>query len=50
MPPAYPSLKSDIETDVLVVGGGIAGLQIAYELLSTGIPKVVIVEDGSESQ
>jgi glycine/D-amino acid oxidase-like deaminating enzyme len=38
----------DAETDVVVVGGGIAGLHIAYELLSTGTKKVTVVEDGSE--
>lgn len=45
-PPKYPQLKANASTDVLVVGGGIAGLHIAYELLTTGMKKVILVEDG----
>ncbi|WWC57480.1 uncharacterized protein I303_100012 [Kwoniella dejecticola CBS 10117] len=44
--PSYPQLTSDAKTDVVVVGGGIAGLHIAYELLSTGQKKVILLEDG----
>lgn len=44
--PTYPKLTKDAESDVLVVGGGIAGLQIAYELLKKG-KKVILIEDGS---
>jgi NADPH-dependent 2,4-dienoyl-CoA reductase/sulfur reductase-like enzyme len=47
-PPSYPPLEGDITTDVLVVGGGIAGLHIAYEILQTGLKKVVLIDDGSE--
>lgn len=43
----YPKLEQNASTDVLVVGGGIAGLHIAYELLQSG-KKVILVEDGSE--
>lgn len=46
--PTYPHLSQNTSTDVLVVGGGIAGLHIAYELLYSG-KKVILVEDGSES-
>ncbi|WWC97684.1 hypothetical protein V866_004568 [Kwoniella sp. B9012] len=45
-PPSYPQLTQDTKTDVVVVGGGIAGLHIAYELLSSGMKKVVLLEDG----
>lgn len=47
--PTYPKLTQNTETDVLVVGGGMAGLQIAYELLLKG-QKVILVEDGSECE
>lgn len=38
-------LKENLETDVVIVGGGIAGLSVAYCLLRSG-KKVVLVEDG----
>jgi glycine/D-amino acid oxidase-like deaminating enzyme/nitrite reductase/ring-hydroxylating ferredoxin subunit len=41
----FSSLDRDVETDVLVIGGGIAGLTTAYCLLKTG-RKVIVVEDG----
>ncbi|GGF03230.1 FAD-dependent oxidoreductase [Flavobacterium limi] len=37
--------NQDIHTDVLIIGGGIAGLTTAYKLLRAG-KKAVIVEDG----
>ena len=46
--PSYPTLERDLEADVLIVGGGISGLHIAYELLTSGVQRVVIVEDGSK--
>lgn len=44
-PLKYESLSRNIETDVVIVGGGIAGLSVAYNLSKAG-KKVVVVEDG----
>jgi glycine/D-amino acid oxidase-like deaminating enzyme/nitrite reductase/ring-hydroxylating ferredoxin subunit len=41
----FDSLSTNIETDVLVIGGGIAGLTIAYSLTKLN-QKVVVLEDG----
>jgi glycine/D-amino acid oxidase-like deaminating enzyme/nitrite reductase/ring-hydroxylating ferredoxin subunit len=38
-------LKEDLETEVVIVGGGIAGLSVAYCLVQSG-KKVILVEDG----
>ncbi|ASZ10343.1 FAD-dependent oxidoreductase [Chitinophaga pendula] len=42
----YAPLQTHEETDVVIVGGGIAGITIAYRLSQLGY-KVVVVEDGS---
>ena len=39
----YPSLNRDIKTDICIVGGGITGLSIAYQLAKRG-RKVTLVE------
>ncbi len=39
----YPELQSGIEVDVVVVGGGLAGLNTAYFLMREGL-KVAVVE------
>src|SRR5436190_1175278 len=41
----FSPLKKDVKTDVVVVGGGIAGISIAYRLSELG-KKVILVEDG----
>lgn len=41
--PSYPSLVEDIEVDVAIVGGGIAGLTSAYLLKQSGL-KVAVIE------
>ena len=41
----FQPLQNDTDTDVLVVGGGIAGLTTAYCLVTSG-RKVILIEDG----
>lgn len=43
--PWMPALEGDVQADVCVVGGGIAGLSTAYELVREGL-SVVVLEDG----
>ena len=43
--PRFPRLEEDIHTDVLVVGGGLAGLLCAWKLRSSGVD-CVLVEQG----
>jgi glycine/D-amino acid oxidase-like deaminating enzyme len=38
----YPKLDKEINTDVLVIGGGISGALVSYELTGKNIPNVVI--------
>src|SRR5688500_13120629 len=44
-PITFSPLQENIRTEVVVVGGGIAGLSVAYCLVKAG-KKVVVVEDG----
>lgn len=50
---AYPSLRKDISCDVLVMGGGITGALLAYQMASEGYRTVLIdkrdVSQGSTS-
>ena len=41
--PCYPSLENDMICDVLVVGSGEAGAQIAYSLAKMGM-RVTLIE------
>lgn len=41
--PTFPKLDKDIETDVCIVGSGISGITIAYELVKQGV-NVTMVE------
>lgn len=41
--PQFPELKGDTKTDVLIIGGGIAGLLTAYFLHQNGV-KYILVE------
>src|ERR1044072_2712265 len=45
-PISYSPLTENLETEVVVVGGGIAGITTAYRLSQLG-KKVVVVEDGN---
>lgn len=38
----YPALDRDIATNVLVIGGGISGAMVAYELANAGIECIVV--------
>jgi len=42
---AFEKIQENVDADVLIVGGGIAGLTTAYCLLKAG-HKIVLVEDG----
>lgn len=43
--PEFPKLCGDLKTDVLIIGGGIAGLLCAWELKSAGVDCVLIEAD-----
>ncbi len=43
--PSFPALAKDIKTDVLIIGGGIAGILCSYMLKKVGIDSVVAERD-----
>ena len=43
--PRFPQLKRDLRTDVLIIGGGLAGLLCAWNLQRTGTDCVLIEEN-----
>lgn len=43
--PSFPTLKQNIKTEVLIIGGGIAGLLTAYRLHRAKIPYVLLEKE-----
>lgn len=43
--PNFPAQERDINTDVLIIGGGIAGILTAYFFQEKGIPYVLVEKD-----
>ncbi|MBE6663770.1 MAG: FAD-dependent oxidoreductase [Ruminococcaceae bacterium] len=43
--PSFPSLKEDISCDVLIIGGGIAGILCGYMLKNAGVDYVILESD-----
>ena len=43
--PSFPKLQGDTKTDVLIIGGGIAGLLTAYFLKEKGIDYILVEKD-----
>lgn len=43
--PEFPKLHGDIKTDVLIIGGGIAGILCGYKLKNAGIDCVIAESD-----
>lgn len=43
--PDFPTMKNDIKTDVLIIGGGIAGILTACFLQEKGVPYILAEKD-----
>lgn len=43
--PNFPAQDGDINTDVLIIGGGMAGVLCAYQLHCAGVPYVLVEAD-----
>ncbi len=43
--PTFPTLKHDLKTDVLIIGGGLAGILCAYKLKLEGVDCTLIEAD-----
>ena len=43
--PKFPSLDTDIKTDVLIIGGGMAGILCAYKLKEAGVDCALLEAD-----
>lgn len=41
----FPTMENDIETEVLIIGGGIAGILTAFFLQEKGVPYVLVEKD-----
>ena len=40
--PKFPAQEGDLSTDVLIIGGGMAGILCAYQLQCAGVPYVLV--------
>lgn len=43
--PKFPSLQGECKTDVLIIGGGIAGILLAYRLHQKGVNYILVEKD-----
>jgi len=41
-PPNYPSLEEDVDCDVVVIGGGVTGAIMSYELQQAGMDAILV--------
>ena len=43
--PTFPPLPGDTKTDVLIIGGGMAGILCAYQLAQAGVNYILVETD-----